>query len=74
MFRETESGCWEWQKSLGSHGYGNIATGGQRNETVHRVSHEVFISQYQRVYWSCIHATTGSAATLHTPWAGQKEA
>ena len=40
---ETDSGCWEWQKSLGSHGYGNIATGGQRNETVHRVSHEVFI-------------------------------
>lgn len=34
--------CWIWQKSFGSHGYGNICTGGGRNETVHRVSHEVF--------------------------------
>jgi hypothetical protein len=38
----TESGCWEWNKSFGSHGYGNIGTGGKRNETVHRVSLEVF--------------------------------
>lgn len=37
-----ENGCWIWQKSFGNHGYGNIATGGYRNETVHRVSHEVF--------------------------------
>lgn len=37
-----EDGCWIWQKSFGSHGYGNIGTGGGRNETVHRVSHEVF--------------------------------
>lgn len=34
--------CWVWQKSFGSHGYGNIATGGSLNETVHRVSYEVF--------------------------------
>ena len=39
----SEGGCWEWQKSCGSHGYGNIATGGQRNETAHRVSYEVFV-------------------------------
>ena len=25
------NGCWIWQKSVGSHGYGNIATGGGRN-------------------------------------------
>lgn len=37
-----EGGCWIWQKSFGSHGYGNIGTGGGRNETAHRVSHEVF--------------------------------
>lgn len=37
-----EGDCWIWQKSFGSHGYGNIGTGGARNETVHRVSHEVF--------------------------------
>ncbi|QGH73687.1 hypothetical protein [Klebsiella phage 175003] len=37
-----EGDCWIWQKSFGSHGYGNIGTGGGRNETVHRVSHEVF--------------------------------
>jgi len=38
----TEDGCWEWQKSCGSHGYGNIATGGNRNETAHRVAYEMF--------------------------------
>lgn len=38
----SQGGCWEWQLSCGSHGYGNISTGGSRNETVHRVSHEVF--------------------------------
>nr|DAP74222.1 MAG TPA: endonuclease [Caudoviricetes sp.] len=40
--RVDSNGCWIWQKSVGSHGYGNIATGGGRNETVHRVSCEVF--------------------------------
>lgn len=39
---ELDGDCWIWQKSFGSHGYGNIGTGGGRNETVHRVSHEVF--------------------------------
>ena len=51
-----ENGCWIWQKSFGSHGYGNIATGGHRNETVHRVSHEVFIGEIpkgQLVLHSC---------------------
>lgn len=51
-----ENGCWIWQKSFGSHGYGNIATGGSRNETVHRVSHEVFIGEIpkgQLVLHSC---------------------
>lgn len=38
----TPEGCWRWMKSLGSHGYGNIGTGGSRNETAHRVSLEVF--------------------------------
>lgn len=47
--------CWLWQKSVGSHGYGNIATGGGRNETVHRVSCEVFHgkSDSQDVLHSC---------------------
>lgn len=39
---QSPEGCWIWQKSFASHGYGNIATGGGRNETVHRVSYEVF--------------------------------
>lgn len=34
--------CWIWQKSFGSHGYDQIATGDSRIETVHRVSCEVF--------------------------------
>lgn len=51
-----EGDCWIWQKSFGSHGYGNISTGGGRNETVHRVSHEVFngsISKGLLILHSC---------------------
>ena len=51
-----ENDCWIWQKSFGSHGYGNIGTGGQRNETVHRVSYEVFngtIPEKMLVLHSC---------------------
>ena len=49
------NGCWIWQKSSGSHGYGQIATGGHRIETAHRVSCEVFHgeSDAQDVIHSC---------------------
>lgn len=43
--RPDSDGCWIWQKSFGSHGYGNIGTGGNRVEAAHRVALEVFKGQ-----------------------------
>lgn len=39
---DPESGCWNWQKSKGSHGYGQISTGKGKQELAHRVSLKVF--------------------------------
>ena len=36
---ETESGCWNWQRAVGSHGYGALS----RGRLSHRVAYEAFI-------------------------------
>lgn len=53
---DPESGCWLWQKSRGSHGYGQIGTGGARTELAHRVAFEVYHkepSNFKVVMHSC---------------------
>lgn len=37
----SQAGCWLWQKSKDKNGYGNIAIGGGKNRSVHRVSCEI---------------------------------
>ena len=39
---ETETGCWEWQGSLGSHGYGDLRVDGQ-HWLVHRFVYSTVI-------------------------------
>jgi hypothetical protein len=39
----TESGCWEWAKSLNSHGYGQLAVGGKRPEIASRAAYAAWV-------------------------------
>lgn len=39
---ETASGCWEWNGSLNSHGYGQLADGSGIPTQAHRAAYEVF--------------------------------
>ncbi|UVD33074.1 hypothetical protein [Escherichia phage NTNC80A] len=38
----SETGCWLWQKSIATNGYGNICVGKGRNRAVHRVACELY--------------------------------
>lgn len=40
----SESDCWEWTRSLGSHGYAEVQWGGSKaKQLVHRLSYSIFI-------------------------------
>jgi len=50
------NGCWEWQKSLNSGGYGRIMTGSRVDNTrkiisVHRYSYSLFVSEIPKNKW-----------------------
>lgn len=38
-----ESGCWIWQRYIGSAGYGSMTADGKSGQLAHRVSYEAFI-------------------------------
>lgn len=39
-----DTGCWAWNGSLSSHGYGQLAVGGKRPETASRVAYEAWVA------------------------------
>jgi len=53
---ETESGCWEWQGSIGSDGYGSMNAKSCGEHNSHRLSYRIFkgqIPQNKIVLHSC---------------------
>ena len=51
-FMITPLNCWEWQGSIGSHGYGDLRYK-QKGYTLHRLSYSLFRGDIPKNLWVC---------------------